>query len=191
MKIKSIIAAILSVIMLFSGVPIFAQTVSDDDFYYYETDSYNEYLEEHDTINAKKAGVSLLDIKLPNTALPWVIYSVEIVFKESPDRTKLKNASFEKLYDTNIYGSVKDGKIVLDNNKFRSIMDEHNIYTQKMCEYCYAKWNCGGGCRLFYQSFSNEYVMPKCRFTKESLRIELFYMWMLIMHFLVGQHYGC
>ena len=55
------------------------------------------------TINAKKAGVSLLDIKLPNTALPWVIYSVEIVFKESPDRTKLKNASFEKLYDTNTF----------------------------------------------------------------------------------------
>lgn len=86
------------------------------------------------------------------------------------------SSPLEKLYDTNIYGSVKDGKIVLDSNKFRSIMDEHNIYTQKMCEHCYAKWNCGGGCRLFYQSFSNEYVMPKCRFTKESLRIELFYM---------------
>ena len=64
MKIKSIIAAILSVIMLFSGVPIFAQTVSDDDFYYYETDSYNEYLEEHDTINAKKdIDVNIFDYK--------------------------------------------------------------------------------------------------------------------------------
>lgn len=45
MKIKSIIAALLSVIIVFTGIPVFATAVSEDDFYYYETQSYNEYLQ--------------------------------------------------------------------------------------------------------------------------------------------------
>ncbi len=53
MKIKSIIAASLSVITILSQVPMFASEVSDKDFYYYETQSYNDYLQNY---NAESAG---------------------------------------------------------------------------------------------------------------------------------------
>lgn len=86
------------------------------------------------------------------------------------------SSPLEEFYESNIYGSVENGVVSIDNDKFKSIMAEHNIHTQKMCESCYAKWNCGGGCRLFYQSFPKEYIGSKCEFTKEGLRVELFHM---------------
>ena len=64
MKIKSIIAAILSLIMIFSGVPIFAESVSDDDFYYYETKSYNDYLKDYNAKTAKSdVNLNIFDYK--------------------------------------------------------------------------------------------------------------------------------
>ena len=39
MKIKSVVAALLSVMVVSSGIPTFADTVSQEDFYYYETQS--------------------------------------------------------------------------------------------------------------------------------------------------------
>lgn len=80
----------------------------------------------------------------------------------------------EALYDDYIYGTVNDGQIQFDNTKFNEIISESNIYSQEECKYCYAKWNCGGGCRLFNQSFSKEYFDVRCNFVRKGLGKQLF-----------------
>ena len=80
----------------------------------------------------------------------------------------------ESLYDKYIYGNVENGVLNLDEEKFRKIIDENNIYSQDFCHNCFAKWNCGGGCRLFHQSFNAEFLKVKCNFTQKALRQELF-----------------
>ncbi len=80
----------------------------------------------------------------------------------------------ETLYKDYIYGEVKNGRLCFDKEKFNQIMADNNVYTQEICRNCYAKWNCGGGCRLFHNSFGEEYLPAKCNFSKEGLRIELY-----------------
>ena len=41
--------ALLSVMVVSSGIPTFADTVSQEDFYYYETQSYNDYLQKNNS----------------------------------------------------------------------------------------------------------------------------------------------
>ena len=75
-----------------------------------------------------------------------------------------------------IIGSVKtaeDGKLVFDEDRFRTIMADSNIYSQPRCADCYARWNCGGGCRLFHNLFSKEYEDIRCNFVRKALKREL------------------
>jgi len=85
------------------------------------------------------------------------------------------SSPLEKDYMDYIYGEIKEGTLHIDSEKFKSIMTENNIFTQEICKDCFAKWNCGGGCRLFHKSFSEDFLPAKCDFTKEGLRIELFH----------------
>lgn len=81
----------------------------------------------------------------------------------------------EKLYNDYIYGKVEDGKeLVFDYEKFKNIMATNNIYTQPMCTNCFAKWNCGGGCRLFHDSFSPDFEEVRCRFVRKGLKQQMF-----------------
>lgn len=79
----------------------------------------------------------------------------------------------EELYDEYTYGAVKDGRLTFDEEKFRSILNTSNIYTQEMCRDCYARWNCGGGCRLFHHSFRPEFEEVRCNFMRKALKREL------------------
>lgn len=76
----------------------------------------------------------------------------------------------EALYNEHIYGEVKDGQLLLDEKRFTSIMDECNIYSQEICHNCFAKWNCGGGCRLFNQSFSEQFQQVRCNFVRKAVK---------------------
>lgn len=76
----------------------------------------------------------------------------------------------EALYNEHIYGEVKDGQLLLDEKRFSSIMDECNIYSQEICHNCFAKWNCGGGCRLFNQSFSEPFQQVRCNFVRKAVK---------------------
>ena len=81
----------------------------------------------------------------------------------------------EKLYDDYIYGMIEDGKgLVFNYEKFKNIMATNNIYTQPMCANCFAKWNCGGGCRLFHDSFSPDFEEVRCRFVRKGLKQQMF-----------------
>lgn len=79
----------------------------------------------------------------------------------------------EAQYHNYIYGEVKDGGLTFDKSRFKEILSAHNIYTQPECADCFAKWNCGGGCRLFHDSFDERFEKVRCAFVKKALRLEL------------------
>lgn len=76
-------------------------------------------------------------------------------------------------YKDYVFGEVKDGQLVFDNDKFRAILDEYNIYSFEKCHDCFARWNCGGGCRLFHHYFDERYDEVRCDFVRKALRREL------------------
>lgn len=76
----------------------------------------------------------------------------------------------ETLYNEHIYGEIKDGKLLMDEQRFSDIMSECNIYSQEICHNCFAKWNCGGGCRLFNQSFSEPFQQVRCNFVRKAVK---------------------
>ncbi len=80
----------------------------------------------------------------------------------------------EKLYNDYTYGKIEDGKLIFDYEKFKGIMSNSNIYTQSKCLNCFAKWNCGGGCRLFHDSFSNDFEDIRCDFVRKGLKRQMF-----------------
>ncbi len=79
----------------------------------------------------------------------------------------------ESQYENYIYGRVADGEVIFDTEAFSEILNMHNIYSGQECEGCFAKWNCGGGCRLFHDSFSEDFEKVRCDFVKKALRFEL------------------
>lgn len=80
----------------------------------------------------------------------------------------------EENYEQYEYGSIQNGCIYIDEDRFAAIMHDCNIYSQSMCHDCYAKWNCGGGCRLFHQSFNEQYEKVRCDFVRKALKLNLF-----------------
>ena len=80
----------------------------------------------------------------------------------------------EKLFDNFIYGQVdSNGKLDIDGLKFNHIMGENTIDSTPACRTCFARWNCGGGCRLFAQGFSAEYFPVFCDFQRRCLKYEI------------------
>lgn len=79
----------------------------------------------------------------------------------------------EKLYEGYIYGKTSEDELLFDQEDFSKIINSNNIYTRPECAECFAKWNCGGGCRLFHDSFSEDYETVRCDFARKALTIEL------------------
>lgn len=84
------------------------------------------------------------------------------------------SSPLEEMYEDYIYGDVEDGELNFDQQRFANIISQNNIYSQPMCEECFARWNCGGGCRLFYHSFNQEYQAVRCNFVRKALKRQLF-----------------
>lgn len=83
------------------------------------------------------------------------------------------SSPLEETYEDYIYGEVKEGGLIFDQQRFENIISQSNIYSQPMCRECFAKWNCGGGCRLFHHSFNRDYEMVRCDFVRKALRLQL------------------
>lgn len=79
----------------------------------------------------------------------------------------------EPLYKDYIYGEVADMKLHFDQRRFENIISQSNIYSEPMCSDCFAKWNCGGGCRLFHHSFDEKYELVRCNFVRKALKRQL------------------
>lgn len=80
----------------------------------------------------------------------------------------------EELYDEYIYGKAENGQLIFNEEKFKEIISQNNIYSQPMCQNCFARWNCGGGCRLFHQSFNREFEEVRCDFVRKGLKLQMF-----------------
>lgn len=83
------------------------------------------------------------------------------------------SSPLEKRYGDYIYGQVTNGQVTFDNAQFRNILNTDNIYTRPECAGCFARWNCGGGCRLFHDSFEPAFNDVRCAFARKALRLEL------------------
>ena len=83
------------------------------------------------------------------------------------------SSPLEDKYEEYIYGEVKDGVLYFDQQRFANIISQNNIYSQPICEHCFARWNCGGGCRLFHNSFNQDYEAVRCDFVRKALKIQL------------------
>lgn len=84
------------------------------------------------------------------------------------------SSPLEDRYEDYIYGSVDNGEVSFNQNRFKGIISECNIYSQSKCTNCFARWNCGGGCRLFHHSFNSDYEEVRCDFVRKALKVQLF-----------------
>lgn len=75
----------------------------------------------------------------------------------------------ERVYDKYVFGKIEDSNLVIDNDKFSEIVSDKNVYTNPVCWNCFAKWNCGGGCRLMHDSFESDFVESYCKFQRKAL----------------------
>ena len=73
-------------------------------------------------------------------------------------------------------GKIENGRVVIDEERFSEIMEDCNIYSQDICHECFARWNCGGGCRLFHHSFDESFEKVRCDFVRKALRQQLLYL---------------
>ncbi len=140
---------------------------------------YNDFIQEYFTakqrgeelgINVESIAVETLTIMRDRTCEGKIVLTPNGVISSCSRISSSKEA----LYDDYVYGKIENGKIIFDESKFNQILSENNIYSQGFCHECFAKWNCGGGCRLFHQSFSPDFLKPKCDFTKQGLRQQIF-----------------
>lgn len=79
----------------------------------------------------------------------------------------------ERLYDEYLYGKVENKQLKFNQKCFEHIIGQSNIYSEPMCAECYAKWNCGGGCRLFHHLFDERYEEVRCNFVRKALKRQL------------------
>lgn len=83
------------------------------------------------------------------------------------------SSPLEERYDDYVYGKVDKEGVHFDREKFSHIISQSNIYSQPECADCFARWNCGGGCRLFHHSFNEQYEKVRCDFVRKALKRQL------------------
>lgn len=73
----------------------------------------------------------------------------------------------EKNYSDYIYARINnENRIVIDNEKFKSLIAKNTVYTNPKCKDCFIKWNCGGGCMMQNNQYSEEILDVICDFTR-------------------------
>lgn len=85
-------------------------------------------------------------------------------------------SSKEPLYPEFVYGDANgsaEGIRMFDAEKFLKI-NQHNIVERSECRSCFARWNCGGDCSLFHQTYPQECYPVSCEFIKRCLLWEMF-----------------
>lgn len=80
----------------------------------------------------------------------------------------------EELFPCFTYGEItEDGRISVDREKFDRLMHENTIESAPECRDCFARWNCGGGCRLFTMSFPDESRRVFCDFQRKCVKYQV------------------
>lgn len=79
----------------------------------------------------------------------------------------------EALYDRYLFGDTNKQSVELDDERLSDIMNEYNIHSYGKCKSCFARWNCGGGCRLFHDKFPEAYDEVRCNYVRKALTRQL------------------
>lgn len=73
----------------------------------------------------------------------------------------------EANYSDYIYARVNsENRIEIDNGKFKSLTAQNTVYTNPKCKDCFIKWNCGGGCMMQNNQYTEEILDVICDFTR-------------------------
>ena len=73
----------------------------------------------------------------------------------------------EANYEDYIYAGVNDeGRLQVDNNKFKKLAATNTVYSNPKCAGCFIKWNCGGGCMMQNGQYTPEILEVICDFTR-------------------------
>ncbi len=71
-------------------------------------------------------------------------------------------------YDDEVYGTFDNGELRIDSSAWQRIMTNY-LQTDSQCASCWAKWNCGGGCRSQRLVYSEPLFRELCVFRKNLL----------------------
>lgn len=80
----------------------------------------------------------------------------------------------EEEYKDFIYGRIdKSAGLQVNKEIFARYMADDTIYATRDCKSCYARWHCGGGCRLCRHSLDAASMREECNFKRHILKNEL------------------
>lgn len=79
------------------------------------------------------------------------------------------SSPLERQYNDVLYGCVKNGKVEVDDEKFKTLIS-HDIHHNVKCRTCFAKWHCGGGCRAQASIYSEEQLEIICQWTRSFIK---------------------
>lgn len=69
------------------------------------------------------------------------------------------------LFDLTHYGDVDQRSVNIDLDRFSNLL-KCNVDEKAECTHCSARWNCGGGCFHLFKTYSKEYQVEVCKFTR-------------------------
>ena len=78
------------------------------------------------------------------------------------------SSPLEPGYMERIYGNIHHGEVRIDKEAYMRIMTNY-LETDPRCQQCWAKWNCGGGCRHQRLVYNVSQFEASCCYFKEIL----------------------
>ena len=77
------------------------------------------------------------------------------------------SSPLEQHYEDCVYGSISESdSLMIDHAKIERLIEQNTIYTQPKCHNCFVKWNCGGGCMMQNNQYSDDILDVICDFTR-------------------------
>ena len=68
-----------------------------------------------------------------------------------------------------LYGALNEGRIEVSAESFAALYPPPGSAMPRACTECWAKWNCGGGCRYRREQLGEEVFAQYCNFTRKLL----------------------
>lgn len=68
-----------------------------------------------------------------------------------------------------LYGKLREGGVEVSAGDFAALYPPPGTSVPQACRSCWARWNCGGGCRYRREQLGEEVFARYCRFTRKLL----------------------
>lgn len=168
--------------MLFPSIrtAIFEPVVSSDLFPSAEDQArfYAAYLKAFHAVREQSArdGVSIFCRAIASLSRPCTVHGCESRFCLTPDGSVsscfCSSSARERRFADMVYGSVTGKGVEIDYERIGRKL-ENDVSRRPMCNGCFAKWHCAGGCELANSLYDDSRKKLLCRFTRTLLVHEL------------------